>query len=106
MRVYSAPVLASVSQMRHLLEMNGIECEIRGEYRGGGAGEIPPTEAWPELWILDPSRAEEAVRVIEDAMKDPGDPDGTPWQCAGCGETVDPHFGACWNCGAPAPNAP
>ncbi len=103
MRVYSAPILASVSQIRHLLEMNDIECEIRGEYRSGGAGEIPTTEAWPELWILDPARAEEAARIIEDALKSDG-PSGEPWRCAACGETVEAQFAACWSCGATAPD--
>jgi hypothetical protein len=104
MRVYSAPILASVSQIRHLLELNDIECEIRGEYRSGGAGEIPTTEAWPELWILDPGRAEDAHRIINDALKDTAPP-GTPWKCRDCGESVEAQFAACWNCGATAPDS-
>ncbi|MCE2543243.1 MAG: DUF2007 domain-containing protein, partial [Acidobacteria bacterium] len=51
MRIYSAPVLAQVAHMRQVLEMEGIECRIQGEFRSGAAGEIPPTEAWPELWV-------------------------------------------------------
>ena len=31
MRIYSAPVLAQVAQMKQVLEMNGIECHIQGE---------------------------------------------------------------------------
>ena len=46
MRIYSAPVLAQVAHIKHILEMHGIECRIQGEYRSGAAGEIPPTEAW------------------------------------------------------------
>ena len=103
MRVFSAPVLASVSQIRHLLEMNDIECEIRGEYRSGGAGEIPATEAWPELWVLDPSRADDAARIVEEALKG-GDDKGNPWHCSSCGETVEAQFAACWNCGTAAPD--
>jgi hypothetical protein len=105
MRVYSAPILASVSQIRHMLEMNGIECEIRGEFRSGGAGEIPATEAWPELWVIDPAQAAEAIAIVEDALKEAGGGDtGTPWRCVTCGESVEAQFATCWNCGQAAPD--
>ena len=44
MRIYSAPVLAQVTHIKHVLEMHDIECHIQGEYRSGAAGELPPTE--------------------------------------------------------------
>jgi hypothetical protein len=24
---------------------------------------------------------------------------GEPWRCLGCGEELEPQFGACWQCG-------
>ena len=47
MRIYSAPVLAPVANVKHLLEMHGIECRIEGEHRSGvGAviGYVAPVE--------------------------------------------------------------
>ena len=58
--VYSGPMLAMVTQLQHVLELNGIESEVRGEYRGTALGDIPVTEAWPELWSLDRSQEAEA----------------------------------------------
>ena len=68
MRIYSAPVLAQVTHMKHVLKMHDIECHIQGEYRSGAAGEIPPTETWPELWVVDPSNVEEAKRLVDEAL--------------------------------------
>ena len=49
MRIYSAPVLAQVMHIKHVLEMHDIACHIQGEYRSGAAGELPLTETWPDL---------------------------------------------------------
>ena len=68
MRIYSAPVLAEVTHIKHVLEMHDIACYIQGEYRSGAAGELPPTETWPELWVVDLSNVEEAKRLGAEAL--------------------------------------
>ena len=40
MRIYSAPVLAQVMHIKHVLEMHDIAYHIQGEYRSGAAGEL------------------------------------------------------------------
>ena len=102
MRIYSAPVLAQVAHMRQVLEMEGIECRIQGEFRSGAAGEIPPTEAWPELWVIDPSNVEAAQRLVDEALK-PAAQAQPEWTCARCREVNEGQFGACWNCGTSCP---
>ena len=102
MRIYSAPVLAQVAHIKHILEMHGIECRIQGEYRAGAAGEIPPTEAWPELWVIDPAHVEEARRLVDEALK-PAAQAQPEWTCPRCREVNEGQFGACWNCGANIP---
>ena len=72
MRIYSAPVLAQVMHIKHVLEMHDIACHIQGEYRSGAAGELPLTETWPELWVVDPSNVEEAKRLVAEAPGGPG----------------------------------
>ena len=97
-RVYSGQVLAIVTHLKHVLEMNEIPCLVRGEYRGGALGELPVTEAWPELWILDSAHKERTDELIAEAL----DPDESPlpdWECPECHESVEAQFGACWNCG-------
>jgi hypothetical protein len=98
-RVYSGPVLAMVVHLRHVLELNGIESEVRGEYRGAALGDIPMTEAWPELWVLDRRRAAEARRLVQDAIE-VGRSEGAARECPTCHEIVESQFSECWNCGA------
>jgi hypothetical protein len=50
------------------------------------------TEAWPELWVLDATKADEARRLVEDALGE-GDPAGDDWLCPRCWETVEGQFG-------------
>jgi hypothetical protein len=73
--VYSGPMLAMVTQLQHVLELNGIESEVRGEYRGTALGDIPVTEAWPELWSLDRSQEAEArMRQTSGNIRGAGEP--------------------------------
>ncbi len=105
MRIYSAPVLAQVANIRHILEMHGIACRIQGEYRSGAAGEIPPTEAWPELWVDDPAQLAEAQRLVDEAIRS-ADTAQPGWTCPSCREVNEGQFGACWNCGTSCPDNP
>ena len=105
MRVYSAPVLAQVANVKHILEMHGIECRIQGEYRAGAAGELPPTEAWPELWVDDPAQLAEAQRLVDEAIRSADTPQ-PGWTCPRCREINEGQFGACWNCGTDCPDGP
>ena len=105
MRVYSAPVLAQVTHIKHVLEMHGIECRIQGEYRSGATGELPPGETWAELWVVDPSKVEEAQRLVDEALE-PADSAQPEWKCPRCKEVIAGQFGECWNCGASCPEKP
>ena len=97
MRVYSAPVLANVMLMKQILERAGIPCHIIGEFRGGAAGEIPPIEAWPELWVVDELHAGEAKRIVETTMQQTVE-EGESWICPHCQEEIESQFDICWNC--------
>ena len=106
MRVYSSPVLANVAILRDVLEAHGIDSEIRGEYRGSvGPGFIPANEGWPELWVLDESRVEEAERIIQEAQES-SEKAKAAWTCPNCHEEVEGQFDECWNCGNERPRLP
>lgn len=95
-RVYASHSPLQVAHMRNLLELEGIRCRTRNMGLIGGAGELPPTAVWPELWVdraLDVDRAE---RIIRDAEQLP--PAGEPWTCPVCGESLEPQFDQCWRC--------
>ena len=98
LRVFSGQILAVVTQLKHVLDINGIACEVRGEYRGAGLGEIPVTEAWPELWVLDAPDVENARRIVREALE-AGESDQPAWECPSCHEIIEGQFGKCWSCG-------
>ncbi len=99
-RVYSSPVSLMVGHLRNILEAEGIRCFVKNEFLAGGAGELPPTECWPELWVeraIDYERAERLVRETLEA----GANTGGSWTCPGCREVLQSQFMVCWNCGTP-----
>lgn len=102
-KIYSAQDPLMVSHLKNVLETYGIACVVKNTYLSGAAGEIPPIECWPELWIVDDKRQAEAQTVLRKALK-PLEPVTEPWRCARCGEEGEGQFTACWNCGAARPN--
>ena len=102
MRIYSAPNMAMVAHIRNVLEAHEIPCTVRGEFRGTMAGEIPPIECWPELWLLDESLSDLARAIIREAIET-HDPSLPPWQCPSCKEEIEGQFATCWNCATDRP---
>ena len=74
---------------RARLEERGIQCVVKNDYLGGGVGELPVNECWPELWVLD-SRDEQLAKSIIDIHREPVG--GESWQCTNCRETLEPQF--------------
>ena len=97
--VYSSPLLFWVTYYKDILRSNGIVGFIRNEYLSGGAGELPPNECWPRLYVHDDDfdRAEHIIQreLSTTLTQDP------PWTCRRCGEENEGQFAVCWNCGAP-----
>ena len=91
--------------LKGVLESNGIPSEIRGEALFGARGEIPLTEASPEVWVLNDDQVGEALEVLRNRSTETRDVDeGQSWRCSNCGETIEPQFTACWQCNADKPN--
>lgn len=98
--LYSTSNTLLVNHVRNLLEASGIEAQMKNEFLGGAAGELPPTEAWPELWVeeADFTRAQRVVDEFQHAEPQPA------WRCRRCGELIEGQFSECWNCGASHPD--
>jgi hypothetical protein len=93
-----------VGHMQTLLEAEGIRTELRNAGAAGLAGEVPYTQVYPELWVLDWMDEPRALALIRDYRdKDAATPPAADWTCPSCGETVDGVFAECWNCGAAMP---
>ena len=98
-RIYSAPVLAIVENMKNVLQLYGIRSIITNQFLSAGVGELPPIESWPQLWVAEED-AERASEIIEVIPKDLNEGKKT-WICPKCNEEVEGQFTECWNCGTP-----
>lgn len=96
--VYASHDGLLVDYVTRALQSRGIRCVVRNQYLQGAAGELPPTECWPELWVLDNNDLALASEIVTALLT----PDATreAWQCPCCGETLEAQFDQCWRCGS------
>lgn len=99
--LYTSSDLLILGHLAEVLKHRNINHLVRNLYLAGGAGELPPTAIWPEIWVDDEDYAL-ARRLIDEMLGNSGD---TPpaWVCPGCGEWIEGQFAVCWSCATPAP---
>ncbi len=101
-KVYTSQDWMAVQMFKSVLESYGIACKVTGEFRASAAGELPPAQCWPELWVIDHARADEALKIL--ARAETKDQSSQPtWTCGKCDEMIESQFDQCWKCGASRP---
>lgn len=100
-RLTSAPNLALATLWADMLTHAGIAATVQRAYASSIAGELPPDQALPEVWVSEDTQLE-AARVLLAQLRHPP---SRHWRCPGCGEQIDGPFEQCWNCGAAMPAA-
>lgn len=98
-RLITAPNLALATLWADMLCHAGIETTVQRMYAASIAGEVPPDQTLPELWVQDDDQLE-AARQALDEMRHPRH---HHWACPNCHEIIEGPFEQCWNCGAPMP---
>jgi hypothetical protein len=98
-RLTQAPNLAIATLWADLLNQGGIAVSVQRMYSSGIAGEIPPDQALPEVWVQDDDQLDAARRLLDELRSAPH----RHWVCRRCLERIDGPFEQCWNCGAPMP---
>ena len=98
-RLITAPNLALATLWSDLLSHAGIPTTVQRAYASSIAGEVPPDQTLPELWVMEDDRLEAARRLLDQLRH----PVHRHWSCPGCGELVDGPFEQCWNCGTAMP---
>ena len=72
-KVHSAPHPFVLENLRNVLQVEGIASEVRTPFLGAARGDIPATECWSELWVLDDQEAERALGIIRSALEPSGE---------------------------------
>ena len=99
--VYKATSPADAEVVRHWLERNQEQAQVRGGLRTL-RGQIPMGKpVRPSVWVheADEARAQGAIQLLQrPQLVHP------QWRCSGCGQVNEANFGSCWNCQADCPN--
>lgn len=101
-RLTTAPNVAIAALWADMLRNGGISATVQRYFAGGIAGEIPPDQALPEIWIEDDDQLDAARRLLRELRNPPH----RHWVCLGCREVIDGPFEQCWSCGAQMPAPP
>jgi len=99
-RLLQAPNLAIATLWADQLRSAGIATTVQRAYASSIAGEIPPDQALPEVWVDDASDHARAQALLAEWLHRPE----RRWACTRCHEIVEGPFDLCWNCGAAAPS--
>jgi len=84
-----------VSNIKNIIEAQGITVIIKNEFAQGAIGELSITDAWPEIWLVNDDEYARTIKIIE-AVKSGSK--GKDWICKKCAEENAPSFDICWNC--------
>ena len=97
-RLHSGKDPLMIGHLKNVLATFGIKCVAKNVDLISAAGELPPVECWPELWVVDEEKFGRARSILKKTLA-PLHSVKKPWNCAGCGETIEGQFSECWNCG-------
>lgn len=100
LRLTQAPDIALATLWCDLLRQAGLAASVQRLHLGGAAGQLPPSECLPEIWLANEADLEPARALLAALARLPQ----RRWYCRGCGELVEGGFEHCWNCGAAMPD--
>ena len=98
LRLTQAPNIAIAALWADALSQAGMAASVQRYYLGAAAGELPPDQCLPEVWLIHDEQETQARDFLRDLQQAPQ----RRWLCA-CGEVVEGGFEQCWSCGLPMP---
>ena len=101
LRLTRAPNIAIAALWVDALRQAGYSASVQRYFLGSVAGELPPDQCQPEVWLTNDDEAP-AARAWLDALRNLPQ---RRWFCC-CGEMVEGGFEQCWRCGTAMPVAP
>lgn len=97
-RLTQAPNIAIAALWVDTLQEAGIDASVQRQYLSSAAGELPPDQCLPEIWLRHDQQLVQAQALLADLQNLVQ----RRWQCV-CGETVEGGFEQCWACGRMMP---
>ena len=101
LKLTQAPNIAIATLWADALQQAGFSASVQRYFLGGLAGELPPDQCLPEVWLALDSEEVRAKKLLHQLQNMPQ----RRWLCV-CGETVEGGFEACWRCGVVMPTNP
>jgi len=96
LRLAQAPNIAIATLWADMLRQGGYEASVQRYYLSSVAGDLPPDQCLPEIWLTHDEHEAPARALLHDLQHLPQ----RRWVCA-CGERVEGGFEQCWSCGRP-----
>ena len=97
-RLARAPNIAIAAFWADALRQAGFSATVQRYFLGSIAGDLPPDQCLPEVWLTKDDEKQAASAVLDDLQNRPQ----RLWLCVCC-ETVEGGFDQCWRCGADMP---
>ena len=94
LRLTRAPNIAIATFWADVLCQAGVNASVQRFFLGSAAGELPPDQCLPEIWIADDAQEQRARELLHELQNRPQ----RRWACV-CGEAVEGGFDQCWRCG-------
>ena len=95
-RLAQAPTIAIAELWADTLRQAGFSASVQRYFLRGIAGELPPGQCLPKVWLTNDQEEPRAKAMLEGLQNLPH----RRWVCA-CGELVEGGFEECWQCGLP-----
>ena len=97
-RLTRAPNIAIAALWTDALQQAGYSASVQRYFLGSVAGELPPDQCQPEIWLTHDDEHTGAQALLDALQNMPQ----RRWHCS-CGEMVEGGFEQCWNCGTAMP---
>ena len=98
LRLARAPNIAIAAFWADALQQAGFSASVQRYFLSGLAGELPPDQCLPEVWLAHDHEESSAKELLYQLQNMPQ----RRWLCV-CGEIVEGGFEQCWQCGTDRP---
>jgi hypothetical protein len=96
-KIFESIDFTRVGHYQSILESEGIQTLVKNLAASSIMGDVPFTEVFPELWVVNDADYDVALQLLgEHRQLVPSD--AHDWVCSNCGEQVPKEFDVCWNC--------